>query len=418
MDRPIEKKPWYLKHKIKLIVGLVIFGFVFIQFAFGDYSSKFKIEKEKVTIREVNNDYFRDYISVTGTVEPKKIIYLDAVEGGRVEIVKREEGSKLKIGDTIVVLSNNNLLLEISNNEAQVARAVNELRTARIQMQQNKLALDREIIELDLLLKQQTRLYNNNLKFIKQKLISEEEFRTSKDYYQASTKKMVLLIENAKNDSIFRKVQIKSLEESTGRLEKNLVLVRNRLDNLTVKSPANGELADINPKEGEVITYGTRIGKINILDAYKLRLDIDEYYISKVKKGLFGNCLFSGKEYEGKIVKIYTEVRNGKFMVDMEFTGEIPGDIKIGGTSRIKIELGESEKALIVSKGSFYQSTGGQWVCVVDETGNFAVKRNIKIGKQNPKYYEITDGLIEGEKIISSGYDNFGDVDKIVFKQK
>ena len=227
---------------------------------------------------------------------------------------------------------------------------------------------------------------------------------------------MALLVENAKNDSIFRKIQIKSLEESTGRLEKNLILVRKRLDNLTVKSPANGELADINPKEGEVITYGTRIGKINILDAYKLRLEIDEYYIAKVKKGLFGNCQFSGKEYEAKIVKIYTEVRNGKFTVDMEFTDEIPKDLKIGGTSRIKIELGESEKALIVSKGSFYQRTGGQWVYVVDKTGDFAIKRNIKIGKQNPKYYEITEGLIEGEKIITSGYGNFGDVDKIIFK--
>jgi HlyD family secretion protein len=196
----------------------------------------------------------------------------------------------------------------------------------------------------------------------------------------------------------------------------NMDLTRKRLDNLNIKAPVNGELATLNPEIGEVVNYGTRVGTMNILDSYKLRVDIDEHYIARIDRGLIANCDFSGRDYTAKLVKVYPEVQNGRFAVDMNFTGEVPAQIRIGQTSRIKLELGESQNAILLSKGGFYQSTGGQWVYVVDPSGSFAVKRNISIGRQNPRFYEVIDGLAVGEKVIVSSYDNFGNVDKLILK--
>ncbi len=417
MDRKIEKKnKLFSKRNIWIFAGSVFFLLIFYKLVFGDKSSKLNVETEKISIATISRDVFQDYIAVIGTVEPIQTIYLDAIEGGRVEEIMLEEGSKLKKGDVILRLSNVNLILDISNNEAQVARAINELRTARLLMVQQQMNSESQIIETERLLKMQERAYNNNKVLYKDQHISKEEFNQSGEQYEATVKKLELLREIQHQDSIFRSIQVQSLETSVNSLTNNLEIIKQRLENLNIKAPVDGELASLNPEIGEVVTYGTRIGTVNVLDSYKLRVEIDEHYIARVSRGLTGDCDFAGKAYPGKIVKIYPEVQNGRFYVDMIFTGDIPGAIRIGQTSRIKLELGESKEAILIPRGGFYQSTGGQWVFVIDESGEFAYKREISIGRQNPRYYEVLGGLEPGEKVIISSYDTFGDVDKLILK--
>lgn len=418
MDKKIEKKKGLSKRAIWIIVGVVAVSLIFYNIVFGDKSSKLNVDLEKISIENVEEDIFQDYIAVQGVVEPIKTIYLDAVEGGRVEEILREEGSMLKKGDAIMRLSNNNLILEMSNTEAQVLRTINELRNARNYMQQQLLSSNIQILQLSKDVRKLKRNYEKNELLYKENHISDEEYQQSKEDYFTARKLLKLQKEHHISDSIYREVQVSSLENSVKNMSDNLNLAQKRLENLNIKAPVDGELATLNPEIGEVITYGTRVGTINILDSYKLRVDIDEHYVARVDRGLIGEADFAGKKYTARLAKLYPEVQNGRFAVDMVFTEEVPAQIKIGQTSRIKLELGESQKAMLLPKGGFYQSTGGQWVYVVDPSGDFAVKRQISIGRQNPRYYEVLDGLNEGEEVIVSSYDNFGDVDKLILKNK
>jgi HlyD family secretion protein len=419
MDRKIEKKfKFFSKKTLWISLGAIAILFVVFKLIFGDKSSKLNVETDKITIAEIIKDVFQDYIAVIGTVEPIQTIYIDAIESGRVEDILLEEGSMLKKGDIILRLSNNNLILEISNVEAQIVQAVNQQRTAQLTMVQQQLNSETQLIETVRQLAQHERAYKNNLQLYEGQHISREEFDQSKEMYEATKKRMDLLKEIGYQDSIFRKVQIESMEASVISLNKNLEIIKSRLDGLNIRAHVDGELATLNPEIGEVVTFGSRIGTINILDSYKLRVEIDEHYIARVNRGLTGECDFASTPYPGKIIKIYPEVQGGRFYVDMEFTAGIPPQIKIGQTSRIKLELGESKEALLIPRGGFYQSTGGQWVYVVNEDEGYAYKRDISIGRQNPRFYEVLGGLEVGEKVIVSGYDNFGDVDKLMLKDK
>ena len=415
MDKKIEKKGiprkyiWYFLFGALMItvLGVIIFG---------DKSSKYNVDVSRITIEEVKQDVFQDYITVQGTVEPITTIYLDAVEGGRVEEILIEEGNMVKKGDVILRISNDNLLLEITNNEAQVVRAINELRTARLQMDQTKLNYKQQIINLEITVTQNKRMYANNKVLRSQDHISREEFDQSREAYESSEELLELLLENYRNDSIYRSIQISSLEISVSSMEESMKIIRRRLDNLNIKASVDGELATLNPEIGEVISYGSRVGTINILDSYKLRVDIDEHYIARITKGLNGECDFASTPYTGIIKKIYPEVQNGRFAVDMVFTEEVPAQIRIGQTSRIRLQLGESKEGVLLTKGGFYQTTGGQWVFVLDPSEEFAVKRDISIGRQNPRYYEVLGGLEPGEKVIVSSYQNYADHDKLILK--
>ena len=417
MDKKIEKRKGISKKSLWIILSAITAILIFYNLVFGDKSSRLNVDIEKISVEEVREDVFQDYIAVQGIVEPIKTIYLDAVEGGRVEEKLREEGSMLKKGDVIIRLSNNNLILEISNTEAQVLRTINELRNARNFMEQQLLASNIQILQLKKEVGQQKRLHEKNRVLFADKHISEEDFKRSEEDYQTSGKLLNLQTEYHNNDSVYRRIQVSSLEASVKNMSANLELAQKRLDNLNIKAPVDGELASLNPEIGEVINYGTRVGTINILDSYKLRVEIDEHYIARVFRGLKGECDFAGRNYGASIVKLYPEVRNGRFAVDMLFSEEVPGQIRIGQTSRIKLELGESRNAMLLPKGGFYQSTGGQWVYVVDPSGEFAIKRQISIGRQNPRYYEVLDGLEKDEKVIVSSYENYGNVDKLVLKQ-
>jgi len=416
MDKIRKKKPWIQRNIWYVIAGTVLFGFIIYQIAFTDHSSKLNVEIDKITIERVEQDLFQDYIAVIGTVEPIQTIYLDATVGGSVDEIYVDEGTKVQKGQAILKLQNDNLVLEISNNEAQVERAINDLESMRLNLQNQKISNKNRLNNLYYDILQLKRQYNRNQELYKGEHISKEELDVARENYERNVKEYDLLMEKAKQDSIFMLRRITSSEKSIERMNTNLNLTRKRLEKLSVKAPVKGELATLNPEIGEVINYGTRIGTINILDSYKLRVEIDEHYISRVNRGLKGECDFSNSMYPALITKVYPEVVEGRFAVDMEFTKETPKDIRIGQTSRIRLELGESKQATLIPRGGFYQSTGGQWVFVVDESGEFASKREIRIGRQNPKYYEVIEGLEPDEQVIVSSYDNFGDVDKLMLK--
>ena len=412
MDRQIEKKPWW-KRKIGWMIGITLFLCWCIYFiAFADHRKQINIDAEKITTGVVINENFQDYISVTGTVEPIKTIYLDAIEGGRVEKILLEEGNMVQAGDAIAELSNTNLILDISNYEANVARAINELRTARLQMEMNAMDMQNKIVQLEGNLMIQKRDYDNAATFYKDGMVSMDEYLKAKTNYEASFRQMKLLKETYSRDSIYRSIQIETLENSAARMDKNQNIIRQRLDNLTIKAPVTGQLAALNLEEGQVISYGNRIGKMHILDAFKLKADIDEHYISRIRKGLTANCLFPSKKIPAEVTKIYAEVIDGQFKVDLEFDSLKEMNLRIGQTCRLELELGNPSPALLIPRGSFFQSTGGQWAFVITEAG-MAEKRTIKLGRQNPRYFEVLAGLKAGERIITSGYEIFGDAEKV-----
>ncbi|MBN2273588.1 MAG: efflux RND transporter periplasmic adaptor subunit [Bacteroidales bacterium] len=417
MDRKIEKKGIPRKY---IWIGLftVIFILLIVKMLFGDKSTKLNVDEEKFTVATVIHDKYQDFISVNGTVEPIKTIYLDAVEAGRVEEILIEEGSMVKKGDVIIRLSNYNLLLDISSNEADVSRAINDLKTTRINLENQKIQTSSLILQLQYSLKQLERQFHNNEKLLAGNHISREDYEVSKELYEEAKLQLDLQKQKHRRDSIYMITRVSSDEESIGRMQRNLMLTRKRLENLEITAPVDGELATLNPEVGEVINYGSRIGTINILDSYKMRAEIDEHYIARIQRGLNGDFTFAGGKHTLRIVKVYPEVKNGTFAVDMAFTSSIPAQIRIGQTARIHLELGESEDALLIPRGGFYQSTGGQWIYVIDKSGDIAVKRNIRIGRQNPSYYEVLEGLTEGEKVIVSGYESFGDNDKLIIRNR
>lgn len=414
MDKQIEKKPWWRKQILWIIGGMLFCLWCVYFIAFADHRSQVKVSRDRMSISTVQDDFFQDYISVSATVEPFKTIYLDAIEGGRVESILLEEGNMVKEGDAIARLSNTNLILEISNNEANVARAINELRTARLQMEMNAMGIQNQIVKLEGDLFIQKRKYDNSRSFFKEGLISEDEFLKDKTNYEASYRQMKLLKESFKRDSIYRKIQIETLENSALRMEENQNIIRQRLDNLTVRAPVTGQLAAIDLEEGQVISYGTRIGKVNVLDHFKLKAEVDEHYISRIRNGLKARCKFPSKDINATVTKIYAEVKEGKFIVDLEFDQNDEFDLRIGQTSHVKLELGNPSQAVLLARGSFFQSTGGQWVFVLNKEGNAAYKRSVSIGRQNPKYFEVLEGLEPGEKVITSGYEVFGDNEVVI----
>ena len=416
MDRKIEKKKWNLKRILSIIGILLLVTLIIWQLFFADHSRKYKVNRAHITIDKVKEDEFNDFISVSGYVKPAKTIYLDAVEGGRIEEILIEEGKYLEKGDEILKLSNTNLHLNIMNREAQLAEQMNTLRSTRLQMEKRSLSLKQDLLNVNYQLVKTKRDYNNSKRLFDKGYISKDEFLIDKENYELLKNKRDILTENQKQDSLFRAVQIKQLEESVSMLKNNLNFVRKKLDRLTVRAPIAGQLATLNAELGESINKGERLGQINITDSYKITADISEYYISRIRKNLFGTLKFDNQEYELKIDKIYPKVQSGNFKVDLIFTETIPIDLRIGQNFRIKLQLGKSKNAIIIPRGGFYQSTGGQWIFVVNEDETKAVKRKIKIGKQNPKYYEILSGLNPGEKVITKNYDEFGDAEKLIIK--
>ncbi|GAB7088309.1 efflux RND transporter periplasmic adaptor subunit [Marinifilum fragile] len=416
MDRIIEKKPWYLRKKNwYLAIGVIAIVILYSAFL-GTSGLSFRVDEETLSIADVKNDYFQEYIARTGTVNPITTVYLDAIEGGRVEEILLEEGSMVKKGDVILRLSNSELNLQILNSEAAFTEQVNRLRDTRLSMEQDRLNIKRNLLDIDLNLAKSKRQYTRNKTFYEKDLIAQEEFEASRDDYFYHKKVRDLLLERQKTDSLSRTIQIERLESNLRKMEDNLDLVREKLQNLNVKAPVSGQLGALNAELGESKSKGQRLGQVNVLDNYKINAMVDELYIARLNKGLNASFKFNGKEYQLVVSKVYPEVRNGQFEIDLKFASELPNGIRTGQTFRTKIELGEPREALLIPRGGFFQSTGGQWIFVVDPSGEFAVRREIKLGNQNPKYYEVLEGLEPGEKVITNSYELYGESEKLLLK--
>ena len=416
MDRIIEKKKGLKKKHIFMGLGVIAIFLIILQAFFTTNVPTIKIDAEKLSIETVSEGIFHDYITVSGNVEPIATIYLDVREGGRVEEKVLEEGAMVKKGDVILRLSNPDLSLSILNSEAQLAEKSNFLRNTMVVMQQEKLQIKRELLNLEFDIKRKKRTYIQNKSLYSDELISQEEFLKSEEDFQFAERSFELYLERQKQDSIYRSIQVNQMEDNLHNMNLNLKLVRQRQENLNVMAPVDGQLTALDVELGQSIPKGGRIGQIHILTSYKVVAQIDEHYIDKVKVGLTAVLERQGQEFELKIRKVLPEVREGRFSVEMVFIGEMPENMRTGQTYYTRLQLGSPLESMLLPRGSFFQKTGGQWIFVLTEDGKSAEKRAIKIGRQNPKYYELLEGVNSGEQVIISGYDIFGDNERVVFK--
>jgi len=417
MDKPIPRKKGIQKKHLGYIgIGLAMIVLVYMAF-FADRTSTYKVEKDKLIIETVIEDQFNDYITVPGTVDPITTIFLDAQEGGRVEEKLIEEGSMVKKGDVILRLSNPDLYLNILNSEGQLAEKENYLRNTQIAMEQEKLQIKRELVNLKYEIERKERNYQQNSILIKDSLISREEFIRSKEDLEMAKHSQALFIERQKQDSIFRSVNVETLKNDLLNMRKNLALVRGRVENLNVTAPIDGELGLLSPEIGQSINRGENMGQINVLTSYKVTAQIDEHYIDRVRTQLTATLDRQGSEFNLIVRRVYPEVRNGTFKIDMIFRDSMPNNIRTGQTYYTSLQLGQPKVSVLVPIGGFFQETGGQWIFVLDPTESFATKRDISIGRKNPRYYEVLEGLKPGEKVIVSGYETFGKNEKLILKK-
>ena len=418
MDKIIEKKTgWraaFTKKALPWWLGALLLVFVIYLIARPN-NKTLRVDKDTVTISSAVKGEFNDYIRISGRVQPMTTIQLSPQEGGIVEKILIEEGSPVKAGDAILILNNDNLDLQILNSEAELAEKENILRNTQIQMEQQKLDVRQNVLEYGMQVDRLRRAYEQQKALYEDKLIAKEEYLKAEEDYRLAKQKYDLMAERSKQDSLYRGTQIDRMEESLENMQLNMSMIRRRKSNLIVKAPIDGELGLLDVVLGQSIAAGTKIGQINSVGTYKVEAQIDEHYIDRVIAGLEATFERQGETYSTVIRKVYPEVRDGKFKADFKFGGEQPDNIRAGQTYYLNLQLGQPEETVIIPRGTFYQKTGGKWIYVVNKEGNKAVKREIRIGRQNPQYYEVLEGLEPGEKVITSGYDTYGDSDVLVF---
>lgn len=418
MDKIIEKKTgWrvaFTKKALPWWLGALLLVFVIYLIARPN-NKTLRVDKDTVTISSAVKGEFNDYIRISGRVQPMTTIQLSPQEGGIVEKILIEEGSPVKAGDTILILNNDNLDLQILNSEAELAEKENILRNTQIQMEQQKLDVRQNVLEYGTNVERLRRAYEQQKALYEDKLIAKEEYLKAEEDYQLALQKYNLMTERSRQDSLYRGTQIDRMEESLENMQLNMSMIRRRKSNLIVKASIYGELGLLDVVLGQSIAAGTKIGQINSVGLYKVEAQIDEHYIDRVVAGLEATFERQGETYSTVIRKVYPEVRDGKFKADFKFDGEQPDNIRSGQTYYLNLQLGQPEETVIISRGTFYQKTGGKWIYVVNKEGTKAVKREIRIGRQNPQYYEVLEGLEPGERVITSGYDTYGDSDVLVF---
>ena len=418
MDKVIEKKKGvavaFTRKALPYWFGALLGAFI-LWLVLRDDASTLRVNGDTLSISEVRSGEFNDYIRISGQVQPMTTIQISPQEGGIVQEILIEEGSKVKAGDEILRMSNDNLDLQILNSEAELAEKENLLRNTMISMEQQRLSVQQEKLQLQIEVKRLKRKYEQSKALYEEKLIAREEYLMAEEDYQIAAGRLELVKERATQDSLYRSVEIKQMQESLDNMRLNMQMIRKRKDNLTIKSPIDGELGLLDVVLGQSIASGMKIGQINELDSYKIEAQIDEHYIDRVSAGLEARFERQNETFEAVIRKVYPEVREGKFKADFRFNGEQPANIRTGQTYYLNLQLGQPESAVLIPRGTFYQKTGGKWIYVVSPEGGKAVKREIRIGRQNPQFYEVLEGLEAGEKVITSGYDNFGDNEVLVF---
>ena len=380
-------------------------------------TSTLRVNTATLTVSHVEEGEFNDYVSLNGMVQPITTMQISPLESGVVERIVAEEGTMVKAGDVILEMTNKQLSMQILQSEADLAEKQNILRNTLISMEQERLSLRQEMLQLDLDVTRKKRAYMQNESLFSKELVSKETYLQSKEDYELAVNRRSLVRERQKQDSLYRTVQVAQLDENLRSMQLNMQLIRERVGNLSIKAPIDGEVGMLNVVLGQTLSQGSGIGQINDLSAYKVTAMVDEHYIDRVVTGLTASFMRQDNNYDMMLRKIYPEVRDGKFKVDLTFDGELPDNIRSGQTYNLNLQLGQPVEAVYIPRGAFFHKTGGRWIYVVDETGEKAYRRDIRIGRQNPRFYEVIDGLAKGEKVITSSYDNFGDNEVLILKK-
>ena len=415
MDRQIEKKS-FLRRYAWYIAAAAALAALLVWIVLGTTANTTTVDASDITISDVTRGKFDDYVRLNGQVLPIQVVQISPEEGGIVREKVVEEGTRVRKGDVILRLSNSNLDLQILNAEAELAEKQNLLRNTQVAMQQDRLNNRTEQATLDTDCDRKRRAYEQNARLYKERLISKEVYLQSREDYNLALRKQSLISQRLKQDSIYRHVQMAQMEDNLDNMRKNVLLVRDRKNKLEVRSAIDGELGLLDVELGQNIAAGQNIGQINDLSDFKVQAQIDEHYIDRVRPGLSASFSRDGKTYLLRVRKVYPEVRNGTFRTDFVFVGERPAQMRSGQTYYVELALGKSQQATLIPRGTFFQTTGGNWIFVLDKSGRKAYRRNINIARQNPQYYEVTDGLEPGERVITSGYEAFKDNEVLVIK--
>lgn len=420
MDRKIESKKGiaqlFSKKKLPYWLGGLVVVFVAYLLLRSDLRT-FRVNADTLTVSEVISGEFNDYIRVSGQVQPMTTIQVSPLESGVVHEIFLEEGAQVKAGDKILELKNENLDMQILNSEADLAEKENLLRNTLISMEQEKLSVHQEMLQLETDVKRNRRAYEAQKQLYQEELIAREEYLRAEEDYDLAKSRLELVKNRAVQDSLYRNIQVKQMQESLSNMRVNMQMIRRRKEHLILTAPIDGELGLLDVVLGQSVSSGMKIGQINNLSSYKIEAQIDEHYIDRVMPGLEAQFERQDESYQAVIRKVYPEVRDGKFKADFKFDGTLPENIRTGQTYSLNLQLGQPEEAVMIPRGTFYQKTGGRWIYVVTEDGSKAYKREIRIGRQNPQYYEVLEGLEAGEEVITSGYDNLGDNDCLILKR-
>ena len=415
MDRQIEKKS-FLRRYAWYVAAAAALAALLVWIVLGTTANTMTIDATDITISDVTRGKFDDYVRLNGQVLPIQVVQISPEEGGIVREKVVEEGTRVRKGDVILRLSNSNLDLQILNAEAELAEKQNLLRNTQVAMQQDRLNNRTEQATLDTDCDRKRRAYEQNARLYKERLISKEVYLQSREDYKLARRKQSLISQRLKQDSLYRHVQMAQMEDNLDNMRKNVLLVRDRKNKLEVRSAIDGELGLLDVELGQNIAAGQNIGQINDLSDFKVQAQIDEHYIDRVRPGLSASFSRGGKTYRLRVRKVYPEVRNGTFRTDFVFVGERPAQMRSGQTFYVELALGKSQQATLIPRGTFFQTTGGNWIFVLDRSGHKAYRRNISIARQNPMYYEVTQGLEPGERVITSGYEAFKENEVLILK--
>ncbi len=416
MDKKIEKKPIYKQTRFWIYTAGCLLFLTLVGLILSDSGSKLNVESDKITISTVAEGEFQEFIPVTGTILPRTTFYLDAILGGTVENKFVEEGTMLKKGDKIIQLSNTNVQLSTLQQETFTYQQINDARNTRLQIEQNSNALQNALVSANYSLINSGEIFERQKAMWEKKLISEQDYQQAENNYHLALEQRKLAYQNFAADSVLKQAQLTQIAASIDRLQKNLEMIRENIENLTVRAPIGGQLTSLIAETGQSKAPGDQLGQIDALDGFKVRADVDEFYIARVAKELHATVEIDAKNYSLIVTKVYAQVTSGKFQVDMEFDDTVPDGVRRGQTLQIRLQLSERTKALLLPRGGFYQKTGGQWVFILNNSGSEAVKRSISLGRQNPDYFEVLSGIKPGDKVVTSAYDNFGEVDKLIIK--
>ena len=416
MDKPITPpKGLQRKHIPYLAAGVVII-LIIAWLILGNHDSTLRVSADDLTISEVRLAEFKDYVRLSGQVVPIQVVQLSPEEGGIVTERVAEEGTMVRKGDVIIRLRNSGLDLQILNAEAELAEKQNLLRNTQVSMQQDRLNNQLEQAQLAMDTERKLRTFRQNERLYNERLISREVYLQSEEDYRLAQRKQGLIVQRLQQDSIYRSVQMDQMEDNLANMRTNVVLVRERKNKLEVRAPIDGELGLLDVELGQSVTSGQKIGQVNDLSDYKIEAQVDEHYIDRVRAGLSANFVRGDANFSLTVRKVYPEVRQGKFRTDFIFRDERPANIRSGQTYYLNLELGQPEQAVLIPRGAFFQKTGGTWIYVLSKDGHTAFRRTIRIGRQNPQYYEVTEGLEPGERVITSGYEAFGDNERLEIK--